>query len=57
VALAADAKSGLAQPSWAMVDKITTVRAKSLTTRVGQVTGKELKTISANAAVFLGLAG
>jgi mRNA interferase MazF len=48
--------SGLASPSWVMVDKITTVRRSSVTNRVGRLTSSQLVEIERLVMVFLGLA-
>ncbi|WP_327343658.1 type II toxin-antitoxin system PemK/MazF family toxin [Mycolicibacter icosiumassiliensis] len=48
--------SGTAQPSFAMVDKITTVRRSNLGTRIGRVSIALMKEIERSVMVFLGLA-
>lgn len=48
--------TGIAKPSYAMVDKITTVRRSNLGERVGRVPTKLLLDIERSLTVFLGLA-
>ena len=57
VAILADSRTGLSTDSWAMIDKITTVRKAHLGSRVGTVRRSELTEVARAAAVFLGLAG
>ena len=57
VPIAADALSGIAQPSYAMVDKITTVRRTSLGTRTGRASAAQVVEIERALLVFLGIAG
>jgi mRNA interferase MazF len=49
-------QTGLQLESWAMVDKITTVRAESLGKRMGAVPAPSMPAISRATATFLGLA-
>jgi len=48
--------SGTGQPSFAMVDKITTVRRTSLGARIGRVPATLMTEIERSLMVFLGLA-
>jgi len=48
--------NGLAQDSWVMIDKLTTVRRANLGQHLGQVSTDELVTIERLLTVFLGLA-
>lgn len=48
--------SGTTQPSFAMVDKITTVRRSNLGTRIGRVPTTLMAAIERSLMVFLGLA-
>jgi mRNA interferase MazF len=48
--------TGVAQPSFAMIDKITTVRRSNLGTRVGRVSTTLMAEIERSLMVFLGLA-
>ena len=48
--------SGLASPSWVMIDKITTVRRSNVTNQVGRLTSSQLVEIERLVMVFLGLA-
>jgi mRNA interferase MazF len=57
VPLPATAATGLRQDSWAMADKITTVRATALASRIGQAPTSTMARLSRAAANFLGLAG
>ncbi len=57
VPIAADAPSGIPQPGYAMVDKITTVRRSSLGTRTGRASAAQLVEIERAILVFLGIAG
>lgn len=52
-----DVLSGLASPSWVMIDKITTVRRSNVTNRMGRLTSSQLVEIERLVMVFLGLAG
>lgn len=49
-------KTGIAQPSFAMIDKITTVRRSNIGARVGQVPAALMADIERSLLVFLGLA-
>ena len=53
---AVDKVSGLASPSWVMIDKITTVRRSNVTNQVGRLTSSQLVEIERLMMVFLGLA-
>ena len=48
--------TGIAQPSFAMIDKITTVRRSNLGARVGRVSATLMADIERSLLVFLGLA-
>jgi mRNA interferase MazF len=48
--------TGIAQPSFAMIDKITTVRRSNLGARVGRVSATLMADIERSLMVFLGLA-
>lgn len=48
--------AGLAQPSFAMLDKITTVRRSNLGVRVGRLSATLMADIERSLMVFLGLA-
>lgn len=54
--VAVPATTGIAQPSFAMIDKITTVRRSNLGTRVGRVSTTLMADIERSLIVFLGLA-
>ncbi|WP_254893626.1 type II toxin-antitoxin system PemK/MazF family toxin [Mycobacterium malmoense] len=54
--IAVPATAGVAQPSFAMVDKITTVRRSNLETRIGRVSTTLMADIERSLMVFLGLA-
>jgi Growth inhibitor len=56
VEVAVDKVSGLASPSWVMIDKITTVRRSNVTNQVGRLTSSQLVEIERLMMVFLGLA-
>ena len=57
VPIAAGTETGLEQDSWAMADKITTVRSSSLITRLGQTPKGTMAALTRAAASFLGLGG
>lgn len=57
VPIPADALSGTSQPSYAMVDKVTTVRRSSLGSRAGRATSIQMVEIERALLVFLGIAG
>ncbi len=48
--------TGITQPSFAMIDKITTVRRSNIGTRVGRVSTTLMVDIERSLMVFLGLA-
>jgi mRNA interferase MazF len=48
--------TGIAQPSFAMIDKITTVRRANLGVRVGRVSTTSMADVERSLMVFLGLA-
>jgi mRNA interferase MazF len=52
-----DVLSGLASPSWVMIEKITTVRRSTVTDRVGRLTSSQLVEVERSGMVFLGHAG
>ena len=53
----ADAISGIDQPSFVMIDKLTTVRRGNVGERVGTLTPAQLTEFERRALVFLGFAG
>lgn len=54
--IAVPTTTGVAQPSFAMIDKITTVRRSNLGTRIGRVSATLMADIERSLMVFLGLA-
>ncbi|MAT06178.1 MAG: growth inhibitor PemK [Acidimicrobiaceae bacterium] len=52
----ADDTTGIRQPSWLMVDKITTVPRSKLGERVGRLSDDDMTRLGRSIAVFLGLA-
>lgn len=52
-----DGTNGLAQVSWAMIDKITTVRRSNAGRQIGRLSNADLTRVSHALLVFLGLAG
>lgn len=54
--IAIPGSAGLAAPSFAMVDKITTVRRTNLGTRIGRLPAGLMADIERSIMVFLGLA-
>jgi mRNA interferase MazF len=54
--VAVPATTGIVQPSFAMVDKITTVRRSNLGARVGRVSTTVMANIERSLMVLLGLA-
>jgi mRNA interferase MazF len=56
IAIAPAAGNGLAQPSWAMVDKVMTLRRDRIARTIGRLTDDEMTAISRAIIVFLGLA-
>lgn len=54
--IAATTESGLDQPSWAMIDKISTLRRPQLVNRLGAVSEEELRRVERLLAMFLGFA-
>ncbi|MBO0879467.1 MAG: type II toxin-antitoxin system PemK/MazF family toxin [Mycobacterium sp.] len=48
--------TGVAQPSFAMIDKITTVRRSNLGVQVGRLSAAVMADIERSLMVFLGLA-
>lgn len=54
--IAVPTATGIAQPSFAMIDKITTVRRSNLGQRVGRVSTMLMADIERSLMVFLGLA-
>ncbi|WP_277211567.1 type II toxin-antitoxin system PemK/MazF family toxin [Isoptericola croceus] len=57
VPVAADDLTGISRPSFAMADKITTVRRTNLGERCGRVDTSTMLDVERGVAVFLGLAG
>ncbi|WP_343572091.1 type II toxin-antitoxin system PemK/MazF family toxin [Mycobacterium sp.] len=53
--VAVPTKTGIAQPSYAMIDKITTVRRSNLGARIGRVTPALMVDIERSLLMFLGL--
>jgi mRNA interferase MazF len=53
----ADPTSGIARPSYLMIDKLTTVRRSNVTERVGTLTPAQITEFERRALVFLGFAG
>lgn len=56
VAVAADELSGISRASFAMVDKITTVRRTNLGSRLGRVSSAVMADVERSVMVFLGVA-
>jgi mRNA interferase MazF len=54
--IAVPTSTGIAQPSFAMIDKITTVQRSNLGARVGRVSTTLMADIERSLMVFLGLA-
>ncbi len=50
-------ENGLREPSWIMVDKITTVAKTKIGTRLGRIADDDLTRLNRAILVFLGLAG
>lgn len=50
-------ESGIAAGSWAMIDKVTAVRASNLGERLGRLTDEQQAEIDRRMLVFLGLVG
>ena len=50
-------RNGLRQPSWLMVDKITTVAKARLGARIGWLAPEDVRRLDRAMLVFLGLAG
>ncbi|CAM2919099.1 Growth inhibitor PemK [Skermania piniformis] len=48
--------TGIVQPGFAMIDKITTVRRSNLDTRIGRVPAASMAEVERSLLVFLGLA-
>ena len=57
VLITADHLSGIAENSYAMVDKVTTVRRARLGQRTGRITASQMVHMKRALLVFLGLAG
>lgn len=57
VPLSADHATGLAKPSWLMVDKLTTMPRQNLRDRLGAISDTDLLAVGRAVVVFLGLAG
>jgi mRNA interferase MazF len=55
-ALAPTSGNGLREPSWAMVDKITTVPRERMRERIGALSPTALRAVNRAIIVFLGLA-
>jgi mRNA interferase MazF len=56
MSIPADSTTGIDEPSFAMVDKITTVRRSSVGTVVGQLNSVQMLELERRILVFLGLA-
>jgi mRNA interferase MazF len=54
--IAVPTTTGITAPSFAMVDKITTVRRSNLGTRIGRVSSALMAEVERSLIVFLGLA-
>ena len=50
-------RTGLRQPSWAMVDKVMTVRKSQMGGRIGRIDDQDMVRLGRALIVFLGLAG
>lgn len=48
--------TGLREPSWVMIDKVTTVRRSSVHDRLGRLSAAQLLEVERSVLVFLGLA-
>lgn len=57
IAVPATATTGIAQESFVMVDKLTTVRRSNVRERVGRLTADQLVEVERALLAFLGLAG
>jgi mRNA interferase MazF len=57
LAVPPDATSGIAQRSFIMIDKLTTVRRTNVGSKVGRLTSTQLVEFERRAIVFLGFAG
>lgn len=55
--IAADAETGIREPSRLMVDKITTVARSKLGERVGRLSDEDMVRLDQAILVFLGIAG
>jgi mRNA interferase MazF len=49
--------TGLREPSYVMIDKVTTVRRSNVHERVGRLSASQLVEVERSLLVFLGLAG
>ena len=56
VAIPADEQTGLAVQSWAMADKLSTVKRSSCSTKIGEVHPQQLIEVERVLVTFLGLA-
>lgn len=56
VRIAPDEMSGLASPSWIVIDKLATVRRTNVTQRIGRLSSTQLVELERLLMVFLGLA-
>ena len=56
IALPAGATSGLGVPSWAQIDKITTISQRRIGGRIGHLDNAKIFEISQALLVFLGIA-
>lgn len=56
IAIPADGMTGISSHSFAMVDKITTVRRSSLRERIGRASASHVVEIERSLMVFLGIA-
>jgi mRNA interferase MazF len=52
----ADKATGIRQPSYAMIDKLTTVRRSNVSERVGELSAAQLTEFERRTLVFLGFA-
>ena len=56
LAVEPSATSGLREPSWVMIDKLTTVRRSNVQGHIGRLSAAQLVDVERSLLVFLGLA-
>jgi mRNA interferase MazF len=56
ISVVADAATGLEQPSWAMIDRLGTIRRRRIGRRIGRLDDATLLAIDRALVVFLGIA-